>query len=144
MKVALYKNRFKPPNANDNADEEKKTQQFVKFMRQGKVKAALRLLDSQTKGGILLLNDTIQVNSNKQTVRDILFEKYPNGQSAHSDTLLQPLTITPDVHPVLFDRLNGEMNRHTALQTEGSAGPSGVDSHGWKRMCTSFKKASTE
>ncbi len=113
-------------------------------MRQGKVKAALRLLDNHTKGGVLLLNDTIQANSNEQTVRDVLFEKHPNGQPAHPDTLLQPPTTTSDVHPVLFDRLDGEMIRHIALQTDGSAGPSGVDSHGWRRMCTSFKKASTE
>ena len=31
-----------------------------------------------------------------------------------------------------------------ALQSQGGAGPSGVDSQGWKRLCTSFRSASTE
>ena len=30
------------------------------------------------------------------------------------------------------------------LHTNGSAGPSGLDSHAWKRMCSSFHKASTD
>ncbi len=36
------------------------------------------------------------------------------------------------------------MIRSTALRIEGSAGLSGVDSYGWRRFCTSFKRASTE
>ena len=136
--------RFRPPPTKSIANEEKMTQQFVKFMRQGKVKAALRLLDSQKKGGVLLLNDTIQSNSRQQTVREVLLEKHPAGQPVHPDTLLQSYTTASDVHPVLFDRIYGELIRHFALRTEGSAGPSGVDSHGWRRMCTSFKKASLE
>ncbi len=69
------------------------------------------------------MHDTIQANTKEQTVRDVLFKKHPNGQPAHPDTLLQPPTTTSDVHPVLFDRLDGEMIRHIALQTDGSAGP---------------------
>ena len=31
-----------------------------------------------------------------------------------------------------------------ALQSQGGAGPTGVDSQVWKRLCTSFRSASTE
>ena len=36
------------------------------------------------------------------------------------------------------------MIRVAALHTSGSAGPSGVDAYGWRRLCTSFKSASNE
>ena len=133
--------RFRPLPTNINDKQKRMTKKFAKFMRQGKVKAALRLLDSHIKGGVLQLNITIQVNSKTQTVREALLEKHPDGQPAHSDTLLQPPTRIPDVHPVLFDHLDGEMIRRSALQTDGSAGPSGADSRCWRRMCTSIKKA---
>ena len=45
-------------------------------------------------------------------------------------------------HPIIFDGINADLIRSVALQTEGAAGPSGVDARGWKRMCTSFKSAS--
>ena len=47
-------------------------------------------------------------------------------------------------HPVLFDCLYGEMIHSAMFHTEGGAGPSGVDSHAWKRMCTSFIRASSD
>ena len=34
------------------------------------------------------------------------------------------------------------MIRAAGLRTSGSAGPSGVDACGWRRLCTSFKSAS--
>ena len=50
----------------------------------------------------------------------------------------------PEVHAVLFDSLTGQSIRNAALRTQGSAGPSGVDAAGWKRMCTAFHKDSND
>ena len=48
------------------------------------------------------------------------------------------------IHPVIFDSLDARCIRLAALWTEGSAGPSGFDAMGWRRLCTSFKSASEE
>lgn len=40
---------------------------------------------------------------------------------------------------MLFDNLNSNLIRQTALRTTGAAGPSGVDAMGWRHFCTSFK-----
>ena len=134
--------RFRLPHTNSSANDDHITKQFMKFMRRGK--AGLRLLEDHRKGEVLPLDDTIQINAKQITVREVLMEKHPAGQPAHPEIILQLPTPIPDVHPVLFDHLDGEIIRKATLRIEGSAGPSGIDSHSWRRMCTSFKKASTE
>ena len=44
---------------------------------------------------------------------------------------------------ILFEVLNPETILQSALHTQGSAGPSGLDTQAWRRMCTSFKSVST-
>ena len=31
-----------------------------------------------------------------------------------------------------------------AMKTDGAAGPSGIDAHGWRRLCTSFNQDSND
>ena len=78
----------------------------------------------------------------QRKVRDILSEKYPPGQPAHHDAIIDD--DPPDVHPVLFESLDAGMIRSAALHTSGAAGPSGLDALSWRRLCTSFKSASLE
>ena len=47
-------------------------------------------------------------------------------------------------HPVIFEALDGSVIRAAALRTSGSAGPSGLDAYGWRRLCSSLKSASPE
>jgi hypothetical protein len=47
-------------------------------------------------------------------------------------------------HPILFERIDGDLIQNTATRTEGAAGPSGLDAAAWRRLCTSFKSCSTE
>ena len=49
---------------------------------------------------------------------------------------------TPAVYPVVFDALDDSVIHIAALHTVGAAGPSGIDAHGWWRLCTSFHVAS--
>ena len=49
-----------------------------------------------------------------------------------------------DIHPVFFDCITGATIRATALKLSGSAGPSGIDAAGWRRLCVSFHSASKE
>ena len=111
-------------------------------MFQGKTRAALRLLSDQSKGGILHLDDLVETDEGQRKVKDILADKHPPGKPAHPDAIInEPL---PDVHPVLFEPLDAAMIRSAALHTNGSAGPSGLDAFGWRRLCTSFKSSSSE
>ena len=73
---------------------------FSKLMLQGKTKAALRLLTIQGKGGVLSLNDTVNIpNQEQNTVKDILTEKHPPGQPANPDSIVD--TVPSSIHPVL-------------------------------------------
>ena len=49
---------------------------------------------------------------------------------------------TTPVHSV--NALDGSVIGAAALQTSGAAGPSGIDAHSWRRLCSSFRSASDE
>jgi hypothetical protein len=55
-----------------------------------------------------------------------------------------PNSSPPDFHPVVFEGLNGQLIHGTALKTNGSAGPSGIDAAGMQRLCSSFQYASRD
>ena len=44
----------------------------------------------------------------------------------------------------MFDCIDADLIRHSAKHTNGSAGPSGLDDHGWRRICCTFSDASDE
>ena len=109
-------------------------------MFQGKIKAAIDLLSNKVRGRVLHLDDIISSDEQK-SVRDILRDKHPPSQSVHPESIVpgDPQTI----HPV-FDSIDASVVRSAALKTNGAAGPSGIDAHGWRRLCTSFKSASSD
>ena len=106
----------------------------------GKTKAALDLL---SQGGVLHLNDPSDPNNpDSPTVGDILKSKHPQGQYAHAECIIP--SAPQDVHLVIFNSIDANAIRSAALRTTGSAGPSGLDAHEWRRLCTAFKGASTD
>ena len=111
----------------------------------GKTSAATQLLARNGAGGVLHVNDPIN-NSDpgSQTVLDILKSKHPNAQPVSPDTILRDGLEAPQVHSVIFDRIDASSIRSAALKTKGAAGPSGLNAHCWRRLCTSFKSASHE
>ena len=118
------------------------SQTFAKLMFSGKTAAAMQLLSSAPgKGGVLHLDDTIP-GSGK--VYDILKSKHPVAAPLHSEALLSDDAASTPVHPVIFDALDGPVIKAAALRTSGAAGPSGIDAHGWRRLCSSFCSASEE
>ena len=130
------------PKTSPSFNTEQTSRSFANLMFQGKTKAALCLLSEQSKGGVLHLDDPIETENGQRKVRDILLEKHPPCQPVHSDTIIN--NDTPDVHPVLFESLDAATIRSATLYTSGAAGPSGLDALGWRRLCTSFKTASSE
>ena len=75
------------------------------------------------------------------SVKDVLKAKHPVGQSASTANI--PSGTPPQTHPVIFDRVDAALIRSTALRTSGAAGPSGLDAHAWRRLCTAFKASSS-
>ena len=108
-----------------------KARTFAKLMMQGKVKAALRILAQDSNGGALPMNSE---------VLDALKKKHPARKPPVRSAVVMP--NSPPLEPshfILFDRLDAQLIRETALKTERAAGPSGLDAAGWKRLCTSFQ-----
>ena len=105
-----------------------------------KTKAALDLLSQAQKGGVLHLNDpSDQNNPDSPTARDILKSKHPQGQYAHAECI-----IPSAPQDVIFNSIDANAIRSAALWTTESAGPSGLDAHEWRRLCTAFKGVSTD
>ncbi|CAB3993759.1 Hypothetical predicted protein [Paramuricea clavata] len=112
---------------------------FAKLMMQGKVRAALRIISKDDRGCLTL--DSCVAPDNPKTVRQVLLEKHPpNIPPVQSAILNGDCNMEP--HPVIFDRIDGELIQNTAIKTEGAAGPSGLDAMAWRRLCTSFKSCS--
>ena len=130
--------KFNPFMAKQNL-----SRSFANLMFVGKTKAALDLLSQGQKGSVLHLNDPSDPNnSDSPTVRDMLKSKHHQGQYAHAEYIIP--STPQDVHPVTFDSIDANVIRSTALRTTGSAGPSGLDAHEWRRLCTAFKGTSTD
>ena len=118
--------------------------EFGDRIRQGKVNDALRLLiPNNDNRGVLKIDDLIDIPGQAPTtVQHLLQEKHPNGQPASPDVLL--VGDNPVPHQIMFASLTPGLLRSVANHAGGSAGPSGLDSAYWRRMCHTYKGASTQ
>ena len=109
----------------------------------GKCKAALYLLSNTGKGSILHLDDHTDPDTpDSPTVREVLISKHPRGQTVHANCILP--SPPQEVHPIVFESIDATVIRSAATNITGSTGTSGLDVHGWRRLCTSFKGASSD
>ena len=132
-----------PKHSPSPRSEENLARRFSNLVFDGKYKAAMDILCNSDKGGVLHLSDHIDPNDlESPTVKDELFKKHPTGQSANTNCIVQSAPL--DAHPVIFEAIDATVIRSAALHTTGAAGPSGIDAHGWRRLCTSFKRASND
>ena len=84
---------------------------------------ALKILTSNMNGGILPLTDeTLQ----------LLELKYPDAKNNSQQTLL-PGPIQK-MHPILYDNIDEELMKKTAIRTKGGSGPTGIDADGWRKI----------
>ena len=109
--------KFKSPGLNDDG---KLARSFSKLMFQGKINTALQLLSDRGKGGVLSVDDTIDLGDNTKL-------KYPCAQPASPDAIPEGNTTPPVIHPVVFDDIIAISICRTALKTKGAAGPSGIN-----------------
>ena len=75
---------------------------------------------------------------------DVLRDKHPAASELHADALVTTTEKPPFTHPVLFECFTGFSIRSAALRTQGAAGPSGIDAAGWRRLCSSFHRESSD
>ena len=113
---------------------------FAKQMFQGKCHSAFQLLEEES-GSAGVLGEYHALPSG-QTVSEVLQSKHPAAQGLKQEALLSPDTFPPLPDQVIFECIDADLIRHAAKQTNGSAGPSGLNAHAWRRMCCSFKEAS--
>lgn len=132
-------------------DDETLSRSFGNLVNQGRIRAALRLLDdSNVCGGILPLDMEVPGSGGK-LVRELLKEKHPTSKPAQPAILITgpnsaeaSNSVRPMHHPVIFQKITAESIRAAALRVEGAAGPSGIDACGWRRLVTSFGSVSDE
>jgi len=121
-------------------DSDVDDQAFSRLVFTGRVHSAIRLVCSDSAGGVLHMEDLVDAETGK-TVHDVLLEKHPEPADPPEDALLDPQLPT-DVNPILFEKLTPELLKKTVRSMSGSAGPSGLDAEAWKRMMICFKKSS--
>ena len=104
---------------------------YAKLIFQGKLSAAIKLLNSKSSTG--LLNITPEVLEG-------LKEKHPEAADiAHESILYGPIDYIP---PGVFDLIDEKTIFDAATKTKCSAGPSGIDAELYRRiLCSKNFKA---
>ena len=108
------------PSKRETADDASTARRFSKMMR---VRAALRLLSSDSHTGLLRLDETIDT-SGKDCQR-CLEDKHPDPKPTHPEALLGD--AVDSFHPIIVESITADSIRTAALHTQGAAGPSGLD-----------------
>ena len=124
----------------NHTQEQRQARKFAHLMFQGKLRAALRLVSDQCSSGVLNIDQEIDGTP----VLDPLTSKQTPALQASSATLLSPNDRSLEIHPILFEAITGDLIRSTSLRVQGSAGPSGMDTAGWRYICIAFHGASKE
>ena len=101
-----------------------------------------QISSDNSESGPLKLEDVLE--GSEKTVKEVLNEKHPPALPPHPDALLSSTTEESNFHPVMFDCITAEAIRRAALKTKGSAGPSGMDTLCWRRLCTAFGDKSND
>ena len=132
----------------DSLSDDRIARTFSKLMMEGRVRAALRLLVKDGRTGLLKLDQVIGAaeGSTGKTVKEILEEKHPDANQAYGDAILSRSDneLHDDFHPILFESIDAEVIRNSALRTQGAAGPSGADAMLLRRFCTAFGMKSND
>ena len=94
---------------------EEKAKIFAKLVLEGKVNAAIRLLDDDTSSGVLPLSGDVI-----KTLR----------QKPSNDTMMLRGSFN-HVNEIKFDGVNADLVRKCTIRIKGSHGPSGLDADFW-------------
>lgn len=121
----IQRRRRRPTEHNERQKD--KAHCFAERMRHGNVSSSLRALSDRDAGGVLPLN--------RQTL-NLLREKHPPPGKVIEDGLRLEGCHAPS-SPVIYEMITGNLVWQKSLQTNGSAGPSGLCARGWRRLLSS-------
>ena len=128
--IRFIQKKLKPSSKAKSMEEISKL--FANLVMQGKLSAAIKLLDRECSTGILTLSPEMM---------EELKEKHPPAAEIAKESLLHgPLDYCP---PNIYDQIDEAMIYTSAIKTRGSAGPSGMDADLYRRIMCS-KNFSTE
>ena len=114
------------PKGGTNGNSESLSKRFSKFMTEGKVAAALKLLDQSSSSGLLPLTEEVMCQ---------LEDKHPPPAPIIGDPLLRgPIDNVPDC---FFDSIDEQLILKAAKDTKGAGGPSGLDADQYRRIICS-------
>ena len=117
---------------------------FANLMFGGKVREALELLSEKGRGRVLLPDELVPDKDGQTSVMSLLKSKHPQAMPLNTTAVDPNSDQPPQIHPVVYDRIDAKLRKGSTLSTSGAAGPLGLDAKHWKRMCTSFKSASDD
>ena len=107
------------------------TRIFARLVMQGKITAAIKLLDQE--------RSTALVTPSRKVLEE-LEKKHPSAAEIREECLLNG--PTDQIPPNIFDLINEQMIYDAALKTKGSAGPLGMDAELYRRILCSKNFAS--
>ena len=93
-------------------------------MFEGKVKPAIRLLATHSRGGTLNLDSQVPVGDSSDelaSVSDVLIAKHPKGQPLKASAVVEPKTAPQTPHLIMFDGIDATLIHSMALKTDGAA-----------------------
>ena len=100
---------------------------FRRLMMEGKVRQALKLVDSE--------NDIAGIHTINSNIKDILKEKHPQGETLNAEVLLSG--VPERVEEVTFERIDGHVIQEASKKMNGSGGPTKIDADVWKHILCS-------
>ena len=122
--VRFFQGRF--VNSKKPRKVEDVSKAFSKLVLQGKLTAAMKLLDNESSFGLLHLSPDVLQG---------LQDKHPQAADIAEESLLYgPIDYIP---PNVYDLIDEESIYNSASKTKGSAGPSGMDAELYKRILCS-------
>ena len=126
--VRFIQKKFKSSRKARSVEDVSKT--FAKLVMQGKITAAIKMLDKESSSGLC--------NLSPEVIKE-LKQKHPTAAEVQEGSLLYgPMDYVP---PNTFDLIDEQTIYNAAIKTKGSAGPSGMDAELYRRiLCSkSFK-----
>ena len=102
-------------------------------MFQGKVNIAIQLLAQHAGGGVVHVEDSIDLgDQGVKTVLEILRSKHPHGTPARPEALMMGNADSPPVHPVVYNQITASCMWSEALCVKGATGPFVLVVHCWR------------
>ena len=120
--VRLFQGKF--VNSKKPGKVEDISKAFSKLVLQGKLTAAMKLLDNESSSGLLDLSPDVLLD---------LQDKHPEAADIADESLLHgPIGYIP---PNVYDLIDEESIYNSASKTKGSAGPSGMEQSCIRESC---------